>query len=193
MAMNEETGMRVFDRRQRGYNLVEVMIAMAVLGSVLLSIVGLFYMGRKNVYSGKQLTFANSVGTQVMEDLSSLTMTSLYEAFKIGDSTTLAPVTVNGITYPNSILRTTNTISTSTQVDPPGFLTRWRDTVNSPNRLANPSVNLILTPTLPVAVMTSTTPAKPAPAVMRIRVVILWQEGKMTRSVTLDTVKTQRS
>jgi prepilin-type N-terminal cleavage/methylation domain-containing protein len=185
--------MRLFSGRQRGYNLVEVLIAMAILGSVLLSIVGLFYMGRRNVYSGKQLTFANAIGTQVMEDLSSLNMQSLYAAFNITSSTTLGPVTVNGITYPNSILRTTNTISGTTQQSPPGFLTRWRDSMQNPNRLQDPSVNIILSPTLPTAVMTSTTPPLPAPAIMRIRVVIIWKEGQKTRSATFDTVKTQRS
>jgi prepilin-type N-terminal cleavage/methylation domain-containing protein len=186
-------GMKVFRGRQQGYNLVEVLVAMAVLGSVILSVVGLFYLGRRNVYSGKQLTFANSIGTQVMEDLSSLTMTSLYAAFVIDDTTTLTSHTVNGIAYPASIVRTTSSISASTEQNPPGFLTRWLTAINSPNRLQDPVVTVIMTPTLPSAVLTSTTPKFPAPAIMRIRVVISWNEGKRSRSITLDTVKTQRS
>jgi len=189
--------MNMFTGRQKGYNLVEVLVAMAVLGAVLLSVIGLFYMGRRNVYSGKQLTFANSVGTQVMEDFSSLNMTSLYDAFVITSTTSLSSVTVNGITYPNSLLRTTTTVSSSTEKNPPGFLTRWKDAVNSPNRLQDPSVNIIMTPTTngvtTSTLMTSTTPAVPKPAIMRIRVVILWKEGQKTRSLTFDTVKTQRS
>lgn len=189
--------MKMFTGRQKGYNLVEVLVAMAVLGAVLLSVIGLFYMGRRNVYSGKQLTFANSVGTQVMEDLSSLTMTSLYAAFKITSTSSLSSNVVNGITYPNSLVRKTTAVSAATEANPPGFLTRWQTAINSPNRLQDPSVNIIMTPTTngitTSNLMTTTTPVVPAPAIMRIRVVILWKEGQKTRSLTFDTVKTQRS
>ncbi len=186
--------MRVFKSGQKGYNLVEVLVAMAILGAVLVSVVALFYVGRRNIYSGKQLTFANSVGVQVLEDLSGLTTTALYAAFNIGSTTTLGSVgPINGITYPSSILRSSASISSATEQNPPGFLTRWNTTLTTGNRLQSPVLQVILTPTLPVAVMTATTPPAPAPSILRIRVVISWQEGQRTRYVTYDTIKTQRN
>ena len=57
-------------RSERGFNLVEVLIAMALLGTVLMTILTLFYMGRRNVYSGKQTSVAVSIASHAMEDLS---------------------------------------------------------------------------------------------------------------------------
>jgi len=184
--------MRITRNGQRGYNLVEVLIAMAILGSVILSIVALFYLGRRNVYSGKQMTYANSVGVQVLEDLSGLDMSALYAAFGITSASTLsATATVNGITYTNCITRSTANLAQD--VDPPGFLARWNNAIGNGNRLQSPQVTLILIPTIPSALWTATTPIHPAPAIMRIRAVISWKEGQRSRAITLDTIKTQRN
>ena len=190
--------MRRTARDQRGYNIVEVMIAMAILGSVMLSIIALFYLGRRNVYSGKQLTYANAVGVQVMEDLSALDMLSLYAAFDIttaNAATTLnATKTVNGITYAKCVYRSTAAANLASDVTPPGFLTRWNTTLGNGNRLQDPLLEIIMVPTLPAnQLFTTTTPARPSPSIMKIRVVISWKEGQRTRSITLDTIKTQRS
>jgi prepilin-type N-terminal cleavage/methylation domain-containing protein len=108
-----------------GYSLIEVLIALAITSVVLLTVVTLFYMGRRNVYSGKQTTYAVSVGTRIMEDISGMAMSDLMGGgttgsvsyFNVTDSTTLNPVTVAGIgpgsassgtqTFANSILRNT--------------------------------------------------------------------------------------
>ena len=50
-------------KRQSGYSLVEVLVAIAITAVVLLTVITLFYMGRRNVYSGKQTTQAVSIGT----------------------------------------------------------------------------------------------------------------------------------
>ena len=105
-----------------GYSLVEVLIALAITSIVLLTVVTLFYMGRRNVYSGKQTTYAVSVGTRIMEDISGMAMSDLMGSgtgsvsyFNVTDGTSLNTVTVNGIgpgsassgvqTFSNSILR----------------------------------------------------------------------------------------
>jgi len=67
--MNAYTNTR---RRQAGYNLVEVLLAMAMLGVVTISIFTLFFMGRRNVYSGKQTSQAIAIATEVIEDLQPL-------------------------------------------------------------------------------------------------------------------------
>ena len=56
------------NKKNSGYSLVEVLIALAITSIVLLTVVTLFYMGKRNVYSGKQQTYAVSVGTRILED-----------------------------------------------------------------------------------------------------------------------------
>src|SRR5438874_8998710 len=104
-------------KRELGYSLVEVLIALAITSIVLLTVVTLFYMGRRNVYSGKQMTYAVSVGTRMLEDLSAMSASDVLTNFNINDQTaTNGTVTVQGIaaigngtlTFPNSIGRDTS-------------------------------------------------------------------------------------
>ena len=68
---------------------MEVLIAMALLGVVMISIMALFVAGRKNVYSGKQMTNAMAIGTRVMEDLAPLSKSDIYSGlFAITDTST---------------------------------------------------------------------------------------------------------
>src|SRR5215813_11179393 len=99
--------------KKTGYSLVEVLIAIAITSVVLLTVVTLFYMGRRNVYSGKQMTYAVSVGTRMMEDISAMSASH----FNINDQTaTNGTVNVQGIaaigsgtlTFTNSIGRDTS-------------------------------------------------------------------------------------
>jgi prepilin-type N-terminal cleavage/methylation domain-containing protein len=57
---------------RKGYNLIEVLIAMALLSWVILVISGLFIFGQKGVYSGKMQTKAVAVGQKVYEDIKNL-------------------------------------------------------------------------------------------------------------------------
>src|SRR5258707_2379926 len=114
----KETAMK---SRQRGYSLVEVLIAMAITSVVLLTVVTLFYMGRRNVYSGKQMTYAVSVGTRVTEDLSTMTADDVDTNFNVDDSTPLTKVTLNvsgasngKIDFDKSVGRDTDTIDPAT-------------------------------------------------------------------------------
>src|SRR5689334_8874944 len=87
---------------KRGYSLIEVLIAIAITSVVLLTVVTLFYMGRRNVYSGKQMTYAVSVGTRALEDVSQMTLSDVISNFGIGSNQAMPGATVNGITYANS-------------------------------------------------------------------------------------------
>lgn len=196
-------------KREAGYNLIEVLIAMALMGTVMLSIMGLFYLGRGNVYSGKQMTQANAAATHAMEDLAGLTVKAFYDAFKISATDTLGTYTIDGITYTNVLLRSTsNTIvatppaNISAEEDPDnpdsaaaphGFLTTWRNEITSNSKFLDPSVTLIISPRTPTQVVTATAPVGPAPGILQIRVLVRWQEGRRQRSVALDTVKLRRS
>lgn len=186
-------------RRQAGYNLVEVLLAMAMLGVVTISIFTLFFMGRRNVYSGKQVSQAVAVGTQILEDLQPLNRQMLYNggfgiaATSAGAALTMPAVVTGGQSYAftNSKIRSTNATiiasppaDISTENTPPGLLTRWTTLLGT--KLTNGSVTVILTPDQDAV----NTPAQFGTAqLLRVRVFVRWQENSRTREVVLDTVK----
>lgn len=174
-------------RPERGYNLVEVLIAMALLGTVLMSIMTLFVFGRRNVAGGKQMTKATSVTTQVLEDLQPLSLETLYDNFSITPTTTLtSSTTIAGQTYTNVIVRSTADLSKD-QADGPMYLTRWKALIPT-TAMRDAKVHLILTPD---DIKTSGDPT--TAAIVRIRVVTEWEEGRRARNVTADVVKFNRT
>src|SRR5258708_28158575 len=60
-------------RENRGYSLIEVLVAIAITSVVLLTVVTLFYVGKRNVYGGKQRTYALPLPNPGLEDLSAMT------------------------------------------------------------------------------------------------------------------------
>jgi Tfp pilus assembly protein PilV len=186
-------------RRQAGYNLVEVLLAMAMLGVVTISVFTLFFMGRRNVYSGKQTSQAIAIGTQVLEDLQPLNRQMLYNgAFGIaatsaGSGFTIPAIVAGGQSYvfTNSCIRSTDpTIVASPPVDiafenaPPGLLARW--TTQLGTKLTNGTVTLVLTPEQDP----TNSPAQFGTAqLIRARVFVRWMESGRQREVILDTVK----
>ena len=195
-------------RASNGYSLVEVLIAIAITGVVLLTIVTLFYMGRRNVYSGKQMTYAVSVGTRVMEDLSTMTTGDMLTAFGIDDATARQTVVVcdakllplgtttcgslgtNQTIYNQSIASSSarDTTNISATTDPGGYLAQWNTLVGESN-LANAKVGLIITPRDPADNTAPWTTAR----FTRVRVYVEWDEAKnRRRAAFFDTTKVNR-
>jgi prepilin-type N-terminal cleavage/methylation domain-containing protein len=192
-----KTRARRRNRSQRGYNLMEVMIAMALLGVVLISIMALFVAGRKNVYSGKQMTNAVAIGTRILEDLAPLNKQDIYNglfaipATNAGYGSTLALGTPP-ITYTNCRIRSTDsTVGSPTATDvatqatgtnPPDLLTKWRTQLGT--NLANGSVTLIM---IPKNDPTNSPAQFGTASVLQVRVLIQWVEGPRRRQLILDT------
>lgn len=169
--------------RQRGYNLVEVLVAMGLLSTVLISIVTLFFMGRANVYSGKQLTRGTSVATSVIEDLGALNPARTYEAFKIDATTTTEDEPKVGTTvYEDAIIRSTDDLST----DVKGYLARWTELIPA-ERLTDGRVTLVFQPRSLVDTNDVTTAR-----ILRIKIVVQWNESQREREVVLETTKLNR-
>lgn len=168
-------------RRQEGYNLVEVLVAMALLSVVLLSIVTLFFFGRANVYSGKQMTAAVSVGTRVMEDLSILSKDDVVTFFNLSGATLSGVTGPDGRTYANSVKLDSNAST------PPAYLANWKALMPS-SRFTAGKITLIFSPTRADA----TTPTVANAQFMRIRVFVEWKETNRQRRIVLDTVKVAR-
>jgi prepilin-type N-terminal cleavage/methylation domain-containing protein len=177
---------RTMRRQERGYNLVEVLIAMAILGTVLLSIATLFVFGRRNVYSGKQLTRATSVGTHVSEDLQPLSMSQVIEYFTISATEPLSSNTVAGRAYPNSFTRSTADLAKD-KATGPMYLTRWK-TLLPQSRVQDGKVTLVFTPRNMGTANNPTTAA-----IMQIRVITQWDEAARERNVAVDVVKFNRN
>ncbi|HKS24932.1 MAG TPA: prepilin-type N-terminal cleavage/methylation domain-containing protein [Thermoanaerobaculia bacterium] len=188
--------MRRTARAQAGYNLVEVIIALAVFGIVAITIFTLFVMGRRNIYSGKQASQAVAIGTQVLEDLAPLNKKMIYNgAFGILDTDTGAAVTLPRVsgkaapTFTNAKIRSTDAnIIASPPADistnPTGMLTRWSGLLA--NKLTNPSVTVVL---IPSQDPTNSPEQFGTSQLLRVRVFVRWTETGHRREVVLDTVK----
>lgn len=177
-------------RGDSGYNLVETLLAMAILGVILMSVVTLFFIGRRNVYSGKQMSAANAVATRVLEDLALMSASEVIDNFRLTAETPVTH-TVNNVDYPNSILRDTDGTIDAATTDAAGFLDRWHDLVDESDELPDGRIVLIITPRQPLDT-TSTVQAVRTAQVVSIRGVVEWTEGIRKRNVTFDASKLQR-
>src|SRR5687768_13620137 len=168
------------ERRQAGYNLVEVLIAMALLSVVLVAIMTLFVLARRNVYSGKQMTRANTVAVRVLEDLSYMTSDEILSNFGLSGNPTLESETIAGVTYSNcAIMKTTDST-------PPEYLTRWAALVTA-EKMTNGYVALAITP------VEGTTGSEFTTAdFLRVSVIVGWNEARRARSVVVTATKAQR-
>lgn len=182
-----------------GFNLVEVLIAVAILGVVVISIFTLFVMGRRNIYSGKQTSQAIAIGTGVLEDLQPYNKEMTYQgAFGIagnatGSNFTLPRVSgISAMSFTNSRIRSTNATiipsapgDISTQNTPPGFLTKWANSLGTKLGPGS-SVTVVLTPDQDA----TNNPAQFATSqLLRIRVIVRWTETSRPREAIWDTVK----
>lgn len=171
---------------ERGYNLIELLIAMALLGTILLSVITLFAFGRRNVYSGKQLTRATSVTTQIIEDLQPLNVVTLNTQFKVTSAEKPATHTVAGVTYTNALIRTTDDL-TKEEATGPQYLSRWKALMPA-SKMASGRATLIL---MPDEMFTANDPT--TAAVVRMRVVTEWREDSRNRNVAAELVKFNRA
>jgi prepilin-type N-terminal cleavage/methylation domain-containing protein len=172
-------------RFQNGFNLVEVIIAMAILSSVLLSIITLFFLGRANVYSGKQLTRATAATVHANEDVQAMAPRDLFNAFgPIVPATPMANNTVAGVSYASSLVFTTAQAGSAADVK--GYLTRWANLLPAANIL-NGKVSIII---MPQDLVTSADPT--TAQLIQVRLVTEWQEGSRYRNMVLDSSKLNR-
>src|SRR5438093_13760530 len=69
------------DRSEGGFNLIEVVIALALLAAVLPTISGLFIQGSQSVNTGRDLTEATSLATDILEQMDKWAFQQLYTNF----------------------------------------------------------------------------------------------------------------
>jgi prepilin-type N-terminal cleavage/methylation domain-containing protein len=179
-------------QRERGYSLVEILIAIAILGTVLLSIMTLFVFGRRNVYSGRQMTRATSVSTHVMEDLVPMTPATFYTNFGItGTTAVTANTTIADVPYTDAIIRKQANFATGTAGR--RYFDNWMNLLPQ-NRIQSGDITLVIMPR-DLATSTDVTTSRR----IIIRVITEWAEdmGGATRGrrrqVSLDITKLNTS
>jgi prepilin-type N-terminal cleavage/methylation domain-containing protein len=187
-------------RTERGFNLVEVLVAMAITAVVIISVATLFVMGRRNVYAGKQTTAAVAVATRITEDLSHMTHSEVYDKFGLAPSsagwagaTLAASKKVEGTTYYNCVIRT-NADAADADKDKAKLIDGWLKLMQP--KFANPQISVIFMPRLDVKDPATDTAAVPVSTLLQIRVVLTWDEtvsNKRHRSLIVDAVKTERT
>lgn len=169
-------------RGEDGYSLIEVLAAAALLLGVLLTIMGMFVYGGRSVNSGKMMTRATSIATDVLEEFRALSFSQTYLVIEDGG---------------NAAVDTRYT---------------WNSPTNAPNYPADPSYVAKLTAwkneveaALPRGEVTITvrglqnlgTVGQPDPAeiafsqarLLQVVVSVRWRQANRPRSVVFETFK----
>jgi len=112
-------------RREQGFSLIEVVLAIGVLSGVLLSIASMFIMGQRQVKTGKTITEATALAQDLMEAFDKQSFVALYT--NLGAATTDTTFTVLTTTtgspiapWQTEIARKFNGGSGSVTIDPVG-------------------------------------------------------------------------
>ena len=78
---------------QRGFNLIEVMIALGMLAAVLVAIGSMFVMGGRQLKTGKTITQATALAHDLMESFENQSFVTLYT--NLGAASTASTITVS--------------------------------------------------------------------------------------------------
>jgi prepilin-type N-terminal cleavage/methylation domain-containing protein len=159
---------------ERGYNLIEIVVAMAILAMVLLSVVTLFFLARRNVYSGQQRSRANAIAVRVLEDFSYLTADEVLTNLALDDN----------LPAPAGTCACTDIYNTDSGA--PAFVNNW-DTLVDTSQFLNGRVGVRITPIGGVSPNHYTTAN-----FLRIAVIVRWNEELRTRQIIVSTAKPRR-
>ncbi len=149
------------DRGERGFSLVEVVVALGLLAGVLISISGLFVLGGGEVKSGRTSSEALAVGRRILEEMDGWGFRQTYLAYGNDGSTT------------------TFTADTRTNT----FAQKWQPVLDA--SLLNAHAEVQVTS----LVSSGTPPVLASTRAIRVLVTVFWDEGTRHRSVQVGTVR----
>jgi len=158
------------DRSERGFNLIEVVIALALLAAVLLTISGLFIQGSQSVNTGRDLTEATSLATDILEQMDKWAFSQLYTNWGVCTTGVCSELTYTSTTTGGSYNAYLASIS-QTKIDA---------------RLPNAYATVVLTPLGQSQFVTSGGVNCKG---IRVKVTINWTLKLKSRSVSLETVR----
>jgi hypothetical protein len=145
----------------RGFSLAEVIVALGVLASVLISVAGLLVVGNRLVHSGRGSSIAISVARDILEECDGRSFAGLYEGF--GCDSALPACTVD----------------TATPGDP--AMAQWKEMVERELYEGFAQVRI-------ESVEDSAPPLRDSRA-LRVTVSVFWTEGPRARNTRLTTVR----
>lgn len=144
-----------------GFSLVEVVLALALLGSVLIAVSGLFVLASRQLDSGRGQTTALAVARDILEEMNGWSFTWLYEGHQIAGGQPAG----------------------STSTLDPGYAARWQPRLDELGA-AHAVIELES-----VAVGGGLPPDLDQASAIRVRVTVFWSEGERDRQVELATVR----
>jgi prepilin-type N-terminal cleavage/methylation domain-containing protein len=147
-------------RGERGFSLIEVILALALLAAALVSITGLFVMGSGAVESGRTASEALAVARDIHEELEAVSLRQTYEFFG----------------YDGAL--TSYLIDTRTSLP----AAAWQQVLAE--KLPNAWATIALESLGP-----STPPALESTRAIRVSVTVFWTEGARARSIDLAAVR----
>ena len=160
------------DRSEGGFNLIEVVIALALLAAVLLTISGLFIQGSQSVNTGRDLTEATSLATDLLEQMDKWAFSQLYTNYGKA-ATDAAFIACSPTVVPSGA--PTGTFA-STQLN-----TMCQTKLNA--RLPNAYALVYVTP------LGTTNSHFDTAKGIQVKVVVNWTLKLKSRSVSLETVR----
>jgi type II secretory pathway pseudopilin PulG len=148
---------------ERGLSLIEVILALGLLGGVLISIAGMFILSERQVKSGKTATQALAVARTITEEISGWGFRQTYQVFG-------SDGTATSYLY-------------DTQVN--SYAAKWQTMLDDSLELGSSATILVASvpPTGGVA------PALNAARAIRVTVTVSWAEGDRNRQVRVMTVR----
>ena len=152
-----QTGARSLEA---GFNLVEAMLALALMGSILLSIFGMFTYGTRVTDRSRSYTTAVAAARDIMEEMTGWPYDQTWQNLGISGSD----------------------VSASVDTRDPGFAAKWQPVLDEALVDARAEIRLeSLDPTSPPALEDATA--------IRVTVTVFWRELKFDSQVVLCGVR----
>ncbi|HEX6851642.1 MAG TPA: prepilin-type N-terminal cleavage/methylation domain-containing protein [Candidatus Polarisedimenticolaceae bacterium] len=153
-------------RNERGFSLVELILALGLLAGVMLAIAGMFSIGGKQVKSGRTSSEALAVGRQILEEMNGWAYRQTYENFGLDGAAA--------------------SYSVDTRANTSTFAQKWHATLQS-----KLGASAYATIALSSVVGTGTAPVMNSAVAKnyRVTVTVHWNEITRPRTVTVATVR----
>lgn len=150
-------------KNERGLSLIEVILALGLLGGVLISIAGMFILSERQVKSGKTATQALAVARTISEEITGWSFRQTYQMFG-SDGAAIS------YTYDSEV----NT-----------YAAKWQTMLDDGLELDSNATILVAS----VPPTGGAAPALNAAQAIRVTVTVFWSEGNRARSVRTMTVR----
>lgn len=147
---------------QCGYSLVEIILALGLLGAVMVAISSMFVLGGQSVRSGREMTEAISVAQDIVEEIKTFSFRTTYSFFGGTDTDT-------GVTSDSSV--------------PGDPADQWQPGIDS--KLYQGKALIQITP----MGGPDTPPQLSSADYIRVLVTVQWSEGARTRSVSIVSLR----